>query len=85
MKIICFLFFPIVLSGCVRVDPSTTATKEERVYTVNEFLAQPELRKKFFTVCSDDPGRTEHDPNCINVVSAERIASAGSTIPSLAP
>jgi hypothetical protein len=82
----CFLFLvPLALTGCFESNPSTLASKTDRVYTVDEFLSQPELRKKFFALCGNDPGRTEQDPNCVNVLSAERIASAGTTIPRIAP
>jgi hypothetical protein len=82
----CFLLLmPLALTGCVESNPSTVVSGSGRVYTVDEFLSQPELRKKFFALCGNDPARAERDPNCINVFSAERIASAGTTIPRLAP
>jgi hypothetical protein len=82
MNRIIFLLAPLMLTACVDGDSSTTGPKSERIYTVDEFLARPDLRKKFFALCGNDPGQNERDPNCINVVSAERIASAGTTIPS---
>jgi hypothetical protein len=79
------LIVPVALAGCVEGVQSAMAPADDRVYTVDEFLAQPELRKKYFTACGNDPGRTERDPNCINVLSAERIASAGMSIPRTTP
>lgn len=83
------LFLPLLLlalTGCLKNEPSTATSNEEtvvqkadrhRVYTVTELLAQPELRKKLFAICTDDPGRMERDPNCVNTLSAERAASVG--------
>lgn len=81
------LFLPLALlalTGCLKNEPSTTTSNEEtvvhkadRVYTVTELLAQPELRKKLFASCTDDPGRMDRDPNCVNTLSAERAASVG--------
>jgi hypothetical protein len=89
-----YMLLPLALTGCIKSDPSPVGPKInpsivapqiDRVYTVKEFLALPELRKKFFEMCANDPGQTERDPNCINVLSAERIASAGTSIPRSVP
>lgn len=85
MPRICFLLVLLILSGCGREDLSSSAVASDRVYTVDDFLAEPELRKKFMSLCASDPGRTESHPNCVNVISAERIASAGTTIPRIIP
>jgi len=71
------LLLPLVLAGCVKNEPEAVVPAE-RTYTVDEFLAQPDLRKKISAVCSNDPGRIGQEPNCINVKRADRIASAGS-------
>ena len=76
-----FLLAFLALTGCVQKDSTSAGPDGDRVYTVDEFLAQPVLRKKFFDLCANDPGQTESSPNCVNVISAERIASAGTTIP----
>jgi len=67
-------------SGCTKQDagPAPMAAVENRVLTVDEYLKQPDLRKKVFAACANDPGRKGNDANCMNAVSAERIASAGS-------
>ena len=89
-----YVLLPFALTGCIKNDPSAIEPKTNpsivapqihRVYTVQEFLALPELRKKFFAMCANDPGQTERDPNCINALSAERIASAGTSIPRSVP
>lgn len=72
------LLLPLALTACFKVEPATAVVVVDRVYTVDEFLAQPELRKKISAVCSNDPGRLWQDSNCINVGQADHIASAGS-------
>jgi hypothetical protein len=71
------LLLSLALSGCFKVEPAKVAPAAARVYTVDEFLAQPEVRKMISAACSNDPGRMGQDPNCINVRRAGRIASAG--------
>lgn len=78
MKRLIPLLLPLALTGCFKVDPVTTVLAVDRVYTVDEYLAQPDLRKKVSAVCGNDPGRLGQAPNCINVRRADRIASAGS-------
>lgn len=77
MKRFISILLPLALSGCFRAEP-TSAPVAARVYTVDEFLAQPSARKMISAACSNDPGRMGQDPNCINVRRADRIASAGS-------
>lgn len=76
-------------AGCSRQEPVATpvvpSVAENRVLTVDEYLKQPELRKRVFSACANDPGRKGGDPNCVNALRAERIASSGSgNFPSLA-
>jgi hypothetical protein len=79
-----FLLLPLAMAGCKR---EVSLVPADRIYTVEEYLAQPELRTKVSAVCSNDPGRTGQDPNCINVQRADRVASAGSSsaMPRIAP
>lgn len=79
-----FLLLSSAMAGCKR---EVSLEPAERIYTVEEYLAQPDLRKKISAVCSNDPGRTGQDPNCINVQRADRVASAGgsSGMPRIAP
>ena len=67
-------------SGCAKHDATQTpvAAVENRVLTVDEYLKQPDLRKKVFAACANDPGRKGSAANCMNAMRAERIASAGS-------
>jgi hypothetical protein len=78
MKSFLYLVLAItLLDGCTR--ESITAIREtgDRVFTVDEFLAQPELRRKVAAYCHNDPGRTGLAPNCVNVRRAEHLASMG--------
>lgn len=68
----------IALSACGKPDPVASITGVDRVLTVKEYLAQPDLRQKVSAVCSDDPGRTGLNPNCVNVRRADHIAAFGS-------
>jgi hypothetical protein len=67
-------------SGCTKQDvgQAPVAAVKNRVFTVDEYLKQPDLRKKVFAACANDPGRKGNDANCMNAMQAERIASAGS-------
>ena len=67
-------------SGCTKQGAVSVAAEAvgDRVLTVDDYLKQPDLRKKVFAACANDPGRKGDDPNCVNATRAERIASAGS-------
>lgn len=79
-----FLLLTFAMAGCKR---EVSLVPVDRIYTVEEYVAQPELRQRVSAVCSNDPGRTAHDPNCINVQRADRVASAGnaSGMPRIVP
>jgi hypothetical protein len=78
MKSVLFIVFTItILNGCSRKSGTAIPELGERVLTVDEFLAQPELRKKVSAYCHNDPGRTGLTPNCVNVRRADHIASMG--------
>jgi hypothetical protein len=66
-------------AGCTKPGEASapTALESIRILTVDEYLKQPELRKKVFASCANDPGRKGSDANCVNALQAERIASAG--------
>lgn len=87
MKRLIPLLLPLVLTGCFKVEPSTAVSTVDRVYTVEEFIALPDLRTRVGALCGNDPGRLGQDPNCLNVRRAERIASAGSvaSMPRIVP
>jgi hypothetical protein len=65
------------LNGCSHDSGTAVPELGDRVLTVDEFLAQPELRKKVSAYCHNDPGRTGVTPNCVNVRRADHIASMG--------
>jgi hypothetical protein len=77
MKLLIPLLMSLPLSGCTNSDSTAPASVAERTYTVNEFLAQPDLRKRVGSACSNDPGRMALEPNCVNVRRADHVASAG--------
>lgn len=72
----------VTLSGC-----SASVTQVpflDRVLTVTEFVAQKPLREKVYAYCTNNPGQTALDPNCINAIQADHIASIGTgNFPSL--
>jgi hypothetical protein len=78
------LLLPLAMSACKR---DVSHVPADRIYTVEEYLAQPELRRRVSEVCSNDPGRTGQDANCINALRADRVASAGgvSDMPRVVP
>lgn len=78
MKSILFIVFAItLLDGCTRESATAIPGLGDRVLTVEEFLAQPELRRKVSAYCHNDPGRTGLTPNCVNVRRADHLASMG--------
>jgi hypothetical protein len=65
---------------------SGPAPSPEPVLTVQQFLDHPELRAQVFARCANDPGGTSGDRNCINVMTAERVAmGGGGQIPQFIP
>ncbi len=73
-SILFLLLLAATVAGCKR---EAVIAPADRVYTVDEYLAAPELRRRVSAACSNDPGRTAQDPNCVNVRRADRVASAG--------
>lgn len=67
----------ILMCGCGREPAASIPELGNRVLTVDEFLARPELRDKVSTLCRNDPGRMRLTPNCVNVRRAEHLASMG--------
>jgi hypothetical protein len=80
-KFSCSVMVLVALTACSKTDGSHIATTVvpdlDHVLTVDDFLAQPAVRQKVSAFCSNDPGRTRLDPNCVNVQRADRIAAAG--------
>jgi hypothetical protein len=68
-----------LMFGCGREPAVAIPELGDRVLTVDEFLAQPDLRNKVSASCRNDPGRTGLTPNCVNVRRADHIASMGTS------
>lgn len=66
-------------AGCTKQGEAALpkTVENDHIFTVDEYLKQPDLRKKVFTACANDPGRKGSDANCVNALQAERIASSG--------
>jgi len=73
-SILFLLLLAATVAACKR---EAVVVPVDRVYTVDEYVAAPELRRKVSAACSNDPGRTAKDPNCVNVHRADRVAAAG--------
>jgi outer membrane murein-binding lipoprotein Lpp len=67
----------LILGGCIREANTSVPGLGSRVLTVDEFVAQPDLRNKVSAVCANDPGRMGMTANCVNVRRADHIASMG--------
>ncbi|MCS0585425.1 EexN family lipoprotein [Massilia pinisoli] len=75
--ITCAVFVAATCTACSKQSPVVAEATAGPVLTVDDYLKQPDVRKKVFASCANDPGRTGDDPNCVNALQAERIASAG--------
>jgi hypothetical protein len=62
------------LAGCQQQPP---VAGMDRVITVTELQANPQLRKEILTACADNPGASGKHLNCVNVRQAERLSSSG--------
>lgn len=70
------IVLPGLLYGCF--DTAVTAVPGlDRVYTVEEYLADAALRQTVVSHCRSDPGQLGEDPNCVNSKSAALIAISG--------
>lgn len=72
-----FILVAALLAACTREATSIIPELGNRVLTVDEYLAQPDLRQKVGLVCHNDPGRLGFTPNCVNARRAEHLASMG--------
>jgi hypothetical protein len=52
-----------LLAGC--------SQGSERTYTVDEFVAEPELLARTISDCRDNPGQLRDTPNCRNAEAAD--------------
>jgi hypothetical protein len=69
----------VLMLGCGREAAEAIPGLGNRVLTVDEFLAQPDLRNKVSAFCRNDPGRAGLTSNCVNVRKADHIASMGTS------
>lgn len=53
----------LFLAGC--------SQGSERTYTVEEFVADPELLARTISDCRDNPGELRNTPNCRNAEAAD--------------
>lgn len=78
MKPALSLIIPALFVGACSREPAQSVPKlGDRTLTVDEFLAQPDLRKEVSTACNNNPGRLGLTPNCVNVRRANHLASMG--------
>jgi len=70
------LLFLTLLGGCL--DKATQVPFLNKILTVEDFTAQPDVRKKVLAFCANDPGELKADPNCINAKQSERMTTSGS-------
>ncbi|WP_440963965.1 EexN family lipoprotein [Massilia sp. GER05] len=78
MKSILFaISMAVLMLGCGREPAVAIPELGDRVLTVDEFVARPDLRNKVSALCRNDPGRMGATPNCVNVRRADHIASMG--------
>jgi hypothetical protein len=49
----------------------------DRVMTVSDFTAAPDMRKKVSAFCGNDPGQTMLDPNCRNAQQSLHLSYSG--------
>jgi hypothetical protein len=63
----------LTLCGCFREPQPPKAT-----YTVEEYLAKPEVMATKLRECTNNPGELRNDPDCINVKEAVKQQGIGS-------
>jgi hypothetical protein len=60
-------------AGCAKQE-----TPPKAKYTVDEYLAKPNLMEAKLRECANNPGGLRDDPDCINVKAAAQQYSVGS-------
>ncbi len=72
-------FLPLVVvlavagAGC-----SQQAAPPQATYTVDQYLAKPDLMEAKVRECANNPGELRNDPDCVNVKAAAQQYSIGS-------
>lgn len=69
MKSLVLFTLIITLASCGK--------KAERVYSVEELLADQQLRADIFEKCRNNPGELRGTPNCVNAEAADWKARLG--------
>jgi hypothetical protein len=70
------IFFAVLTateSGC-----SQQAVPPKATYTVDEYLAKPDLMEAKLRECANNPGELRNNPDCVNVKAASQQYSIGS-------
>lgn len=60
-------------AGC-----SQQAAPPKATYTVDQYLAKPDLMEAKVRECANNPGELRNDPDCVNVKAAAQQYSIGS-------
>ena len=60
-------------AGC-----SQQAAPPKAIYTVDQYLAKPDLMEAKVRECANNPGELRSDPDCVNVKAAAQQYSIGS-------
>jgi hypothetical protein len=66
-------FVFVIQSGC-----SNETDPEKATYTVQEYLAKPEVMRAKLEECANNPGELQNHPDCINVKAAAKQNDIGS-------
>jgi general secretion pathway protein G len=61
------LILAIALTGILTAcKPATQVPSLDRIYTVDEFDRDFDLRQRVLAACASNPGQLKSDPNCVN-------------------
>ena len=61
------LILAIALTGILAAcKPATQVPSLDRIYTVDEFDRDFDLRQRVLAACDSNPGQLKSDPNCVN-------------------
>jgi hypothetical protein len=69
---------PLIRALAVISVAACTPDADVARYTVEQYRADPDLRRDVFVACTNDPGMTGKSADCINAIEAERLESRGS-------
>jgi hypothetical protein len=69
---------PLISGLAVVSVAACTSDADVARHTVEEYRADPELRREVFAACANDPGTSGERADCVNAIEAERLESRGS-------